>query len=258
MDNLSSDQELPEISYELSRRNQDGIIISFGPKNGFLWRGEVANSNDLIGSLKKVFEKGFTPGDEHSSLAQLPYIQSHLGFICASNTYRCGVEFTGFESEKASAGMYGYIYLIDTSEKNIQSIPLCEENLLNENFVAGYAGIGEIYEGPDYAIIPKASESSAPREYTLVEPKYIIGAVPTEDVAGSLRIEEKSFVQNHVYQGSVSSGKLKEFLGDPKLYRLELDKLVSAQSCSSSAFFHEQPRSPESPSSNEYGYQCER
>lgn len=251
-DNISSDQELPETSYELSYYNRDNVIISSGPKNGFLWRGEVANPDDLIDSLKKVFQVSFTQLNEQSALASLPYIQSHSGFICASNTYYIyedtgEKEFTGLGHEQASAGMYGYIYLIDTSEKNIQSIPLCEENLDNQAFVAGYRG-EQLSEGPDYAIISK------------IDPKHIIGAMPSEVVAGILRVEEKSFIQNDNYQGSVSCAKLKEILDNPKLYRLELDKLVLAQASSSSTFFPRQPQSLESPSdSSEYNsYQCER
>lgn len=64
MDTFSVDRELPETSFELSHHNQANIIISYGPKNGFLWRGEEANPDDFIGSLKKVFETGFTRGNE--------------------------------------------------------------------------------------------------------------------------------------------------------------------------------------------------
>lgn len=88
MDNIS-DQELPETSYvKSSIRIQGDVVTSFGPKNGFLWRGEEADPNSLIDSLKKVFEAGFSQGGEQSVLANLPYIrQNYPDFICASNTY---------------------------------------------------------------------------------------------------------------------------------------------------------------------------
>lgn len=144
--------------------------------------------------------------------------------------------------------------MIDTSKKNIQSIPLCEENLSNAHFVAGHTE--EINEGPDYAIISK------------VDPKCIIGAMPSESVAFNLGINDKSFIRNPHYQGSVSSEKLKGFSEIAWLYTLHADdKVISEQSCSSSTdsnvvsstFFHRQPQLPESKSANEHNpYQCER
>ncbi|MEN9450238.1 MAG: hypothetical protein RJA83_852 [Pseudomonadota bacterium] len=207
MDNHFYDQELPEISFEFSHHNQDNIIISYGPKNGFLWRGEEADPNNLLGSLNKVFETGFTQGNEHSPLAKLPYIQSYPDFICASNTYWVGEEkeFFGFDSEQASAGVYGYVYLIDTSKKNMQSIPLYKGNLDNPMFVASYIG-EQISEGPDYAIISK------------VDPKYIIGAMPSESIASTLvstlDTKEKIFIQNPAYKGIFCCEKIKELIGE--------------------------------------------
>lgn len=191
--------DISETSFEFSHQNQDKIIISFGPKNGFLWRGEAFNEKmHLIESLNKVFTEGFTQGNEQSVLANLPYIkQNYPDFICASNTYCNEGEFTGLDHEDSSAGTYGYIYLMDTSKKNIQSIPLCEENLLNPAFVANYTEV--INEGPDYAIISK------------VNPKCIIGAMPSAFVAYALGVEEKSFIMNPAYQGIFYFDKIKEF-----------------------------------------------
>ena len=77
MDNIS-DQALPETSFEFSHYNQDTIIISFGPKNGFLWRGEAFDEKKhLIEGLNKVFTEGFTQGDEQSILANLDYIKQN-------------------------------------------------------------------------------------------------------------------------------------------------------------------------------------
>ena len=201
MDNISVGQELPETSFELSHYNQDNIIIYFGPKNGFLWRGEPFDpQKGLMESLNNVFQVGFTQRDEQSVLASLAYIKQHYpDFICASNTDFNANEFTGLEHEQSFAGTYGYIYLIDTSKKNIQSIPLCEENLLNENFVAGY--IDEINEGPDYAIISK------------VDHKCIIGAIPSAFVAFALGISEKSFIKNPAYKEIFYCGKVKKAIG---------------------------------------------
>ncbi len=207
------DSELLVDPFEISHVNPDGVIISFGPKNGFLWRGEVANSDDLIGSLKKVFETGFTPCDEQSPLASLPYIQSHSYFICASNTY-CIIdedtgqnEFTGFEHEQTSAGVCGYIYLIDTSKKNIQTIPLCQENLDNPIFVAGYKG-EQLSEGPDYAIISQ------------LDSKCIIGAMPSPAVAFALGLKEKSFIKNPAYKEVFYCDKIKGAIGKFSLIEL--------------------------------------
>jgi hypothetical protein len=274
MDTISADRELPETSFELSHHNQDTIVVSYGPKNGFLWRGEAFDKQShLIECLNNVFRNGFTQRDEQSVLANLAYIKQHYpDFICASNTYCNSDEFTGLEQEQLSAGTYGYIYLIDTSKKNIQSIPLCEENLSNAHFVAGHTE--EINEGPDYAIISK------------VDPKCIIGAMPSAFVAFALGITEKSFIMNPAYQGIIYFDKIKEFsdialfstsgalslkypnLPIEEVYQnyLRADKMA-AQLCSSSTdsnvvsstFFHRQPQLPESKSANEHNpYQCER
>lgn len=274
MDNISAELELPETSFELSHHDQANIIISFGPKNGFLWRGEAFDKQlHLIDCLNSVFTNGFTQREEQSDLANLFYIQQNYpSFICASNTYCNQGEFTGLEQEQLSAGTYGYIYLIDTSKKNIQSIPLCEENLLNSNFVAGYTE--EINEGPDYAIVSK------------VDPQCIIGAVPSAFVAFALGLEEGSFIMNPAYQGILYFDKIKEFsdislfstlsalsikypnLPIEEVYQnyLKAGELV-AQSCSSSTnlhmvsstFFQRQPPLPESTSPNEQSsYQCGR
>ncbi len=200
MDTIPDSQGLLETSFEFSHYNQDNIIISFGPKNGFLWRGESFDSEKgLIESLNNIFQTSFTQRNEQSVLANLACVQRYPDFICASNTHCNGSEFTGLENEELSAGTYGYIYLIDTNKKNdIQSIPLCEENLLNSNFVVSYVG-EPITEGPDYAIISK------------IDPKYIIGAMPSAFVAFALGIEEKSFIMNPAYQGVFYFDKIKEF-----------------------------------------------
>ncbi|TLY47995.1 MAG: hypothetical protein E6K54_03300 [Gammaproteobacteria bacterium] len=207
MDNIS-DQALPETSFEFSHYNQDKIIISFGPKNGFLWRGEAFDEKKhLIEGLNKVFTEGFAQGDEQSILANLDYIkQNYPDFICASNTYCNEGEFTGLEHEDFSAGTYGYVYLIDTSKKNIQSIPLCEQNLFNSVFVANYTEV--INEGPDYAIISKAG------------PECIIGARPSAFVAYALGIKETTFIMNPIYQGILHLGEINKFAGTSKFYTL--------------------------------------
>lgn len=212
MENISADRELPGTSFELSHYNQDNIIISYGPKNGVLWRGEAFDKQlQLIECLNNVFINGFTQQDEISMLANLSYIKRHYpGFICASNTYCNNNELTGLEQEQFSAGTYGYIYLIDTSEKNIHSIPLCEENLLNKQFVAGYTE--EINEGSDYAIISK------------VDPRCIIGAMPSAFVAFALGINEKSFITNPAYNKIFNCEKIKEIIGE-KFFLITLDSL---------------------------------
>ena len=212
MENISADRQLPETSFELSHHNQDKVIISYGPKNGFLLRGDAFDKQlHLIESLNNVFTNGFTQQDEISVLASLPYIKRYYpDFICASNTYCNRNELTGLEYEQFSAGTYGYIYLIDTSEKNIQSIPLCEENLLNKQFVAGYTE--EINEGVDYAIISK------------VDPRCIIGAIPSAFVAFALGINEKSFITNPAYKKTVNCEKIKETIGE-KFFLLTRDRL---------------------------------
>lgn len=207
MDNFS-DQELPETSFEFSHYNQDKIIISYGPKNGLLWRGEAFDKkNHLIESLNKVFIEGFTQSDEPSILANLDYIkQNYPNFICASNTFSNGGEFTGLDHEDLSAGTYGYVYLIDTRNKNMQSIPLCEENLVNSAFVSNSTEV--INEGPDYAIISK------------VAPECIIGARPSAFVAYALGVKENTFIINPIYQGVLSLGTINIFTGNSKFYTL--------------------------------------
>jgi hypothetical protein len=183
--------------------NPDNILISFGPQNGMLWRAEEIGPQEinLVEGLNKVFQTGFTQRDEQSVLAQLPYMKSHYpNFICASNTHLSDKRWTAWESQQAAAGNYGYFYLIDSSSKNaIESIPLCEENRHNSNFVAAYAA--EIKTEPDYAIITK------------LDPKFIIGAVPSEFVAFSLEMEQKRFITNPIYQGITYFNKIEEVSG---------------------------------------------
>lgn len=210
---VALDQELAMDSFKFARLNKDNVVISYGPKNGFLWRGEEANPDDLIGSLKKVFQTGFTPGNEQSPLAKLPYIQSHLGFICASYT---DDELIGFDNEQLSAGMYGYIYLIDTTSHNMESIPLCNENLGNSAFVQGYIG-EQLSEGPDFAFISK------------VDSKYIIGAIPSsKEVTCALRIEEKSFIKNSAYKKVFYFEKISEVIGK-EFILITSDKLYDSE-----------------------------
>lgn len=209
MDNIS-DQALPETSFEFSHYNQDKIIISFGPKNGFLWRGEAFDEKKhLIEGLNKVFTEGFTQGDEQSILANLDYIkQNYPDFICASNTYCNEGEFTGLEHEDSSAGTYGCVFLIDTSKKNLQSIPLCEENLLNPVFVKNYPDV--IYEGPDHVIISK------------IGPECIKGARPSAFFAYAFGIEKETFIMNPNYQGILRLGEISKFAGTSKFYTLSM------------------------------------
>ena len=242
MDNISELQALPKTSFEFSHKNQDEIIISYGPKNGFLWRGEEVNIQEinLIDGLNKVFQTGFQ-GIGGNVLEDLPYIQSHYPeFIGASNTYRYGDEFLGRDHEGLSAGTYGYIYLIDTDKKNIiESIPLCKENIRKTAFVTGYKGDHEgnmITEGPEYAIIKQ------------LDSKFIIGAIPSEFVAFALGIDEKSFIINPAYK-KICFKKIEKAIGEEfllitprwlsmkypnlplsEVYQRYLDEMISARS----------------------------
>lgn len=202
MDNTKLSQQ--ELSFSPAYFNQDGILISYGPTNARLWRGEELNIQEfsLIDGLNKVFQTGFTQNNELSPLARLPYIQSHYpDFIGASNTYASAGEFIGLDNEQLSAGNYGYTYLLDTSKENkIEAIPLCEQNLLNPFFVAGYSG-EMITEGPDYAILTKP------------DAKLIIGAVPSAFVAFAFGIDEKSFIKNPAYKGDFRPAELTEISG---------------------------------------------
>lgn len=253
MDNFPTEIEAPEPAYNFSHNNEEGVIVSFGPKNGLLWRGEAFDKEmPLIESLNKVFTQGFTQNDEQSCLANLAYIkEKYPNSICASNTYANKGEFTGLEQEQLSAGMYGYIYLIDV--KNLESIPLCEENLVNPHFIAGSE---KISEGPDHAIISQ------------IDPRCIMGAVPSAFIAFALGTSEKSFIINPTYHEIFYLGKVKEVsdiflftafdtltlkypnLSIDDVYKkfLEEDaKLATAQSYSevmtagSSTFFHRTP-----------------
>lgn len=194
---LASDSFVPAYS------NPDNILISFGPKNGLLWRGEEIGPEEinLVDGLNKVFQTGFIRRDEQSVLAQLPYIKSHYpNFICALNTHLSDDKLLTWEKKQMAIGGYGYFYLIDSSCKNtIESIPLCEENRHNANFVADYAA--EIKAGSDYAIIEK------------LDPKFIMGAVPSEFVVSSLEMDKKSFITNPTYQGVTYFNKIEQISG---------------------------------------------
>lgn len=277
MDNIPELQALPKTSFEFSRKNQDNIIISYGPKNGLLWRGEEVNIQEinLIDGLNKVFQTGFQ-GIGGNVLEDLPYIQSHYpGFIGASNTYRYGDESFGRDHEGLSAGTYGYIYLIDTDKKNrMESIPLCKENIRKTAFVTGYKGDHEgnmIIEGPEYAIIRQPDF------------KFIIGAIPSEFVAFALGIDEKGFIINPAYK-KICFEKIEKAIGEefllitPRYLRmkypnlslsevyqryLQADEMISARSdlsltssnvVSPAAFF----QLPDLTPVNEYAYshQC--
>ena len=253
MDNFPSEIEAPEPSYNLSSYDKDGIVISSGPKNGLLWRGEAFDKKmPLIESLNKVFTLGFTQGNEQSILSSLAYIkEKYPNSIYASYTYSSKGEFFGLEQEELAAGMYGYIYLIDT--RNLKSIPLCEENLINPNFIAGCPEL--ISEGPEHVIISQIDNR-------------IIGAIPSAFIAFALGIPERSFIKNPGYNEILDFGKLKEYLGISLLSELNTltlkypnlsidevykkflevdDKLVTAQSYSevvtggNSTFFKQVP-----------------
>ncbi len=205
-------QELPYQSFFPAYSKADDVLISFGPKNGLLWRGESIDPQEvsLIGGLNRVFQQGFTQRDEQSILARLPYLSLHYPhFVCASNTYCSGNELTGWNNEEALAGNYGYVYLIDSRyDKGIQSIPLCEENINNSNFVAGYSG--EINEGPDYAVISR------------LNPDSIIGAVPSEFIAFALGMNEKFFIINPIYCGASYLDKINEISGISQFLKPEV------------------------------------
>jgi hypothetical protein len=195
--------KLPQQPFLPVYSNADNVLISFGPENGLLWRGEAIDpqKTSLIDGLNKVFQHGFAQRNEQSVLARLPYLSAHYPtFTCASNAYSNGGELIGLNHEKALAGNYGYVYLIDSNYHNgIQSIPLCEENINNSNFVAGYRG--DINQGPDYAIISTFNSA------------FIIGAVPSEFVAFALGINEKSFIINPIYHGVIYLDKIREASG---------------------------------------------
>lgn len=207
----SPSQELSHQSFFPVYSKADNVLISFGPKNGLLWRGESIDSQEmsLIGGLNRVFQQGFTQRDEQSVLARLPYLRLHYPyFICASNTYCNGNELTGWNNEQASAGDCGYVYLIDSSyNKSVQSIPLCEENVNNSNFVAGYNG--EINEGPDYAVI------------SALNPAFIVGAIPSKFVAFALGLNEKCFIINPFYCGVIYLDKINEISGISQFLKSE-------------------------------------
>jgi|GEM_PF-2823032 len=194
---LQKDYEYPFI---LAYSNHHDVLISFGPEDGILWRGqEIIDSQQnlskisLLAHLNKVFHCGFTRYAEQSILAALPYINSlDPMFICASSS-----DPLGKENEEISAGAYGYVYMIDsTVENKIQSVPLCEANIANPNFRKGY--FGEITEGPDYAIISKFNV------------KHILGAIPSLSVVKLLGVNEKSFIKNPKYSGSFSDEDIKK------------------------------------------------
>ena len=194
---LQKDYEFP---FVLAYSNHHDVLISFGPEDGILFRGqEIIDSQQnlskisLLAHLNKVFQVSFTQLNEQSILAALPYINSlDPMFICASSSDPLGIE-----NEEISAGEYGYVYMIDSTEKNkIQSVPLCEANIANPNFRKGY--FGEITEGPDYAIISKFNV------------KHILGAMPSLSVAKLLGVNEKSFIKNPKYSGSFSDEDIKK------------------------------------------------
>ena len=184
---LQKDYEYP---FVLAYSNHHDVLISYGPEDGILWRGqEIIDSQNLskislLAHLNKVFHFGFTRYAEQSILAELPYIKSlDPMFICASSS-----DSSGIENEEISAGEYGYVFMIDSTEENkIQSVPLCEDNISNPNFSKGY--LGEITEGPDYAIISKFNV------------KHILGAIPSLSVVKLLGVNEKSFIKNPKYRG---------------------------------------------------------
>ncbi len=137
--------------------------------------------------------------------------------------------------------------------KNLKSIILCEENLINSNFIAGCSEV--ISEGPDYAIISQ------------IDPICVIGAMPSAFIAFALGLPERSFILNPVYREVFNFGKIKEIsdillfatfytlalkypnLSIGEVYKKFPDsdvKLVTAQSsetmtAGSSTFFHRQP-----------------
>jgi hypothetical protein len=200
----SSTREIPNSPHLLPYLNPDRVLVCLGPRNGILWRSEEVDlqATNLIGGFKSVFQHGFTQKNE-SVLARLPYMQlRYERFVCASDTYCVNDHPIGFDNEQLSAGDYGYVYMIDSSQQNnIHSVPLCEENIINPEFVAGYSEETEITEGPEYAIV---SELNA---------RFIVGAVPSSFIAYALGIHEKSFIINPYYLGTVSQKQIKEVSG---------------------------------------------
>jgi hypothetical protein len=89
--------------------------------------------------------------------------------------------------------------LIDT--ENLESIPLCEQNLNNSTFVAGYIG-EQLSEGPEYAVISR------------VEPENIMGAMPSsKEAAFALGVKENSFIKNPAYKKIFDCEKVQQAIG---------------------------------------------
>ncbi|MEN9916334.1 MAG: hypothetical protein RLY40_266 [Pseudomonadota bacterium] len=204
-----------EYPFVLAYSNHHDVLISFGPEDGILWRGQsIIDSQNLskislLAHLNNVFHFGFTQYLEQSIFAELPYIK-YLNpmFICASSSDPFGIE-----NEEISANRYGYVYMIDsTVENKIHSVPLCEDNISNPNFSKGY--LGEIVEGPDYVIISK------------FDVKHILGAIPTPSVVKLLGINEKSFIKNPKYSGSFLDEDIKKIteVEEEDLLRLVKDE----------------------------------
>lgn len=232
--------ETPIDSFEISYKSPNRVRISSHSKNGLLWRGEAF---DKKLNLIDCLKKVFTTG----------FTQRDEQSVLAN--------LSSLKQQQLSVGTYGYTYLIDTSKKNIR-----EENLRNTNFVANCSE-KKTNEGPD-AINSK------------LNPKCILGAVPSVFVAFALGVAERSFIANPDYQGIFNLSIIKEVsdnsqflmstlslqypdLPIDEVYRnyLSADEEIAVRTNSSSAFFPRQPRSLELPStsSNEYNsYQCGR
>lgn len=198
---MENKSELPEFekSFDFSFASSSTTkIINSDAKNGFFWYKKKANPDDLIASLKKIFETGLTPVNEQNPMTKLPPVQSHPNFIAASNTIQNDEEFTRFDNEQLSDGMYAYIYLIE-SNHNINSLALCEENLDNPSFTTDNSVV-KISEEQDYAI-------------SKVDPQCIIGAMPSALVAFALGLPKQSFITNPTYNKIFNCEKIKAAIG---------------------------------------------
>ncbi len=61
MDTFSTEIEVPEPAYCFSHYNEEGVLVSYGPKNGLLWLGEAFDKEmHLMESLNKVFTRFYT------------------------------------------------------------------------------------------------------------------------------------------------------------------------------------------------------
>ncbi|MFZ0218946.1 MAG: hypothetical protein WAL30_01900 [Candidatus Aquirickettsiella sp.] len=155
------------------------------PKDEFIWRGEeviVEKSscvNTLLDRFNDVFQNGFNQTDLDKKLLEKfkPLPQT---YISASSIKCRDNEFIGRDNELVSAGTYGFIYLIKADNLSIVSLPK---------------------EKGSYAIVSK------------IDPKLIVGAMPSTFVAFALGIPEQSFITNPAYNKTFDCEKIKAAIG---------------------------------------------